>query len=777
MVTCHGCHGPIGQGQHQGSELGKLKCNLPHSLYCRGGVLEDESWRGCPLGYQYNPSIDLASNGVGFERTMHSYEFQSQHQPYMDPAFSTPATGGSQGARAAHQLPPFPTSLRSISPAERIPSRIYVAPQSSDPEPTQDQAQSQYAPNLRGVPGNIQDKISEHRAANQVGNETCSRPLGEFSITDLRRDTSLRVEVENTIENIRQQVPSLSAADSAGPFIPNTVPQNPSPYQPSVSQSSRQADPGGVQRPVIVQNFRQQDSQIYRPAVPQPAVPQPAVPQQQNQSAPHYLSDNHHYQARQQGPLIHQGQMGLGAGSQEYEVRAEHRQQGVGHYLPDSVQSASVHLDHQGVGAQLPQARSVQQQQPYQAGTQQYAPDPLQDRTIQYCYEWVPDGSGNRVLFRTPIKHPGPPVVPHVTNIPGQHIHWAQPSYQFSPNPVNQQHQSPSQHQRKDAVLFRTEYRCCPKTGRQWSVEVPVTPPANRVPPTPKPTVEWRIHPHTGVAYQVEILPQSSPVYQQPVVPPPQGRPQNQFQGQQPIIDQTDVSQQQPTVLQHSDNQPNISSLPQGDRVAGIVSISDAGVTKNPPKILDHSKKCPTRWAKQATMSNINLPLYAWGAVSELESSISGRAGAMSENTVLGKLRHLKNVMEVCCLNSASTDFTSYGWVLARDYALKVENEVEQRLVTWDEMSVGVRTSTVLAAQMENPRTVEPPKKPVKSGKDTCTTFNKCTTAGKCEYEVQNPEKTCQRRHECSWCKTNKGQSYNHQVWKCKSKEAANQGS
>ena len=96
--------------------------------------------------------------------------------------------------------------------------------------------------------------------------------------------------------------------------------------------------------------------------------------------------------------------------------------------------------------------------------------------------------------------------------------------------------------------------------------------------------------------------------------------------------------------------------------------------------------------------------------------------------------------MEVCCLNSASTDFTSYGWVLARDYALKVENEVEQRLVTWDGMSVGVRTATVLAAQMENPRTVEPPKKPVKSGKDICTTFNKCTTAGKCEYEVQNPE-------------------------------------
>ena len=133
----------------------------------------------------------------------------------------------------------------------------------------------------------------------------------------------------------------------------------------------------------------------------------------------------------------------------------------------------------------------------------------------------------------------------------------------------------------------------------------------------------------------------------------------------------------------------------------------------------------------------------------------------------------------MCCLNSAATDFTGYGWALARDYAVKVENEVEQKLVSWDEMSVGVRTATVLAAQMENPRKVEPPKKPLtgKTPKDICTTFNKCTTAGKCDYEVQNPDKSCQRKHECSWCKMNKGQSWNHQAWKCKNKEAAAQGS
>ena len=248
---------------------------------------------------------------------------------------------------------------------------------------------------------------------------------------------------------------------------------------------------------------------------------------------------------------------------------------------------------------------------------------------MQYCYEWVPDGSGHRVLFRTPIKHPGPPVVPQVSNISGQPSTWSHPSHQFQPTSMNLQQHSPQGQLGQGTRFVRTEYRCCPKTGRQWTVQVPATPPANLVPPTPKPTLEWRIHPHTGVAYQVEILQQKSPVYQQQVHPS-QGRPSGQFQSQQPIITQPDVSQHQATVFQHCDTQPNITSLPQGDKVAGIVNLLDGGVTKNPPKILDHSKKCPTRWAKQATMSNINLPLYTWGAVSELESSISGRGGAMS---------------------------------------------------------------------------------------------------------------------------------------------------
>ena len=154
--------------------------------------------------------------------------------------------------------------------------------------------------------------------------------------------------------------------------------------------------------------------------------------------------------------------------------------------------------------------------------------------------------------------------------------------------------------------------------------------------------------------------------------------------------------------------------------------------------------------------------------------SLSGRAEAMHEGVILGKLRHLKNTLEVCCLNSSATDFTSYGWTLARDYANKVEDDVEQKLTTWQEMTPGVRTSTLVSASMEHPRPA--PKTDPKSTKtpgtkkELCTTYNKCTTDGKCDYEVLFPDRTCLRTHECSWCRTNKKQGWRHQALTCKFK-------
>ena len=305
---------------------------------------------------------------------------------------------------------------------------------------------------------------------------------------------------------------------------------------------------------------------------------------------------------------------------------------------------------------------------------------------------------------------------------------------------------------------------------------------------------EWRIHPNTGVSYQVQVPVHSTAVppamVQQPLTPQ---ATHNQVQGQYqqlagsgpqqypgPSADMSHLGQDITRQSQQSftqQQQQGISNLSRQDTVEGIVKLLEGGSTKKQPSVLEFAKKCPTKWSKQATINNINLPLYAWGAVAELEASMSGRSEAMSEAMMLGKLRHLKNTLEVCCLNSTASDFTAYSWTLARDYATKVDNEVEQRLTTWQDMPAGVRTSTLVSAQMEHPRPApkhvfDPKKPPLADKKELCTTYNKCTTENKCEYEVTHPDKTCLRKHECSWCRINKRQGWKHQAWKCKNKES-----
>ena len=107
---------------------------------------------------------------------------------------------------------------------------------------------------------------------------------------------------------------------------------------------------------------------------------------------------------------------------------------------------------------------------------------------------------------------------------------------------------------------------------------------------------------------------------------------------------------------------------------------------------------------------------------------------------------------------------------------MKVEDEVAQNLINWNYMQHGVRTSSLLLAQMDCPRqAIQKSSRGNQSDKErlVCSTYNKCTTKGKCDYEVAHPDKTCQRRHECGWCRTNLSQSYKHQAWECNKRKEA----
>ena len=64
-------------------------------------------------------------------------------------------------------------------------------------------------------------------------------------------------------------------------------------------------------------------------------------------------------------------------------------------------------------------------------------------------------------------------------------------------------------------------------------------------------------------------------------------------------------------------------------------------------RVIDFAKKCPVKWAKAAKVDSINLPLYSYGAVTEIEAALSGRGTPMQGDVLLAKIRHLKNVFEV----------------------------------------------------------------------------------------------------------------------------------
>ena len=209
----------------------------------------------------------------------------------------------------------------------------------------------------------------------------------------------------------------------------------------------------------------------------------------------------------------------------------------------------------------------------------------------------------------------------------------------------------------------------------------------------------------------------------------------------------------------------------------------EGGAHQKPKKVVDFARKCPAKWAKFAKNENLNLPLYVYGTIAELEATLSGREDPLSDEVFLARMRHLKNVLEVCCINSTEKDHLSYGWTLAKDYAQKVENEVDQKLSSWVEQPPGVRTDFLLLAQMDFPRPSAKPKSEktlAGSGsggarteaRDRCRTYNTCTIEGKCDYEVANPSKTCILKHECSWCRENLKQGFKHQLSKCRKKES-----
>ena len=202
------------------------------------------------------------------------------------------------------------------------------------------------------------------------------------------------------------------------------------------------------------------------------------------------------------------------------------------------------------------------------------------------------------------------------------------------------------------------------------------------------------------------------------------------------------------------------------------------------PRVLtvsDWAKMCPTKSASSVTLKNMNLPMYLWGRLGELRAANAGICGSLPSDELEARLRHIQTVIQVCMQNSVPSDFTNYGWELARCYDQQIQTTMDSGLSTWvgfdKEFPRTAHPGFLMEADREVIKPVKKDIRKVENGdatgqksKKICPVFNSCKQRKKCQKEVDNPDAgRCKLKHECSHCKKEHNKSVFHQAWWCNS--------
>ena len=831
MQTCHGCHGPIGGGAHSGSATGKSQCTFPHNPGCVGGIAEDATWRACPVGYSIQ----------GFDQTMSSQDFQTpnpQQPPTAPPAHSGTVMLGIEGHQLSEtQLGEHRDRLQRQQEGEG------ARPKTSENQindEMQRQIDAHRALNQEETinqdrPENSGLTISDLRS-DPVQREMVSHQLSRLRerIPSLSAAPNAIIPItspntvvqpnpsvphnppyQSVIQTQQQQLPTTQQIMSSAPVLPQ-VPL-PGTYTPAPSGGTFSTHQQLVSKTIPTQHF---------PTVPQPTYSASSISYPQPYQQPPAEGSGYQQNQSEFQPLPCPWQPLPYPTQPTPPGQIFPTPQGTQQGHPPSAHTRQAQVVVQRGHQQRHLVAQNNPQQPTLGRQGSLLPSPVPQAVLQFKQQHGPALGG--------VPNSGVPLVSalpqgtvqefdYYTDQAGRLCRVIKPCYQPT-HFRTEYHCSPTSGRLytkqvpmppvQSPVRTKFEWRCNPDTGDRYQVEVPV--PHDTAGPTldaadqfqhqvskgygqqVTPSTAWA---HHEPQYLSQAVHDQGPRVQSHVLQLPTVRAhvQQQYQpGLQVIQDasaahsQQQVSPQPGQVYVHPSQPSSQQQLEQvqlqhhqgqhlKEGLTGISRLNQGGVTKMPVKPLDFAKQCPAKWAKKATSETINLPLYTYGSISELEASLSGRSASLSPEEFLAKIRHIRNYLEVCCLNSEPTDFKSYGWIIAKDYALKVEGGVEQKLRSWEAMSDGVQTDKLVLAQMDFPRPLQAIRKPgvgkdteYRSGstpKERCKTYNSCKTEDKCEYELAHPEKKCILKHECSWCKLNLKQSYKHQEWACKKKQ------
>ena len=738
-MVCHGCHGVMGSGQHNGSVPGKDRCTLPHSSSCPGGVLEDDSWRACPTGYV--PGVPMSM--TGFEDTLQYSDFLPRNNPEIN---STPVvsplihqlsqirisapTESARGASNEEDLARLHRQANGEGARSRVIQERFPSIMLADTSPGQ--ANSMQS-NI--LPADLSQDVMHLRALNQ-GTQQKDRNTDDITIAEIRGMPGLKEQVDVHISNLRDRIPALAPAPSVPP--PGQAAQ----HQPPDSH--------------LVQNMEADIAEVER---------------LQAEASAELQSLRQAEEARRQHTQVIQQQRELAVKQAQQQAAAleEQRRMKLRRATEElrATQNALMELRQRQNGS-VPSIIS-DGRDPRRAQTAGV------EDSVPQSYEYFVDKDGRTCrILRTVAVHPplSPPTpalkwVDRWSPLTGRRyqVQVAVPPGQVS---VGTGRGTSSRSLPGFASPYpmttHWEDRWSPLSGRRYQVQVPDFPTSSNVGDTGSIQQAVRFHPFTGQPYNGQMHPGQ-----------PQMSPEQSTTQQLPTPRPSCGTDRHTSLTSHQqrgesgDDQVTRNQGQAGDRVKGIFKLSGQGDSLKKLSLLDYIKRCPTKWSKEVTCDNMNLPVFAYGVTSELVACLSGRAEPLSQSVLLGKLQHMQSVLEICCQNSTLQEFTNYGWVLARDYACKVQNKVDQQLLEWDQLSAGVQTAVLVSAQCEYPR---PPKKSKEDDKKVplCTTYNTCTTEKKCQYEVANPSKVCQRKHECSYCRKTLNKGVRHQAWKCPNK-------
>ena len=229
LAQCHGCHGWLGGGLHVGSAIGKNVCTFQHSSLCRGGIVENDSWKACPTDFvptednfggapnlipdHFTPLLTAAihehltpqpldpnlqpqtANGQSSQEFGIQEQYSSQYA--RDLVVGNEGTDISDVLRLQRQA--NGEGARSKVIQERLPGRVWFGDEM--------------------LPAGMEQAVTDHRSSNQhaLHESQYNAPLHGITITDIRNVPGLRDNVELHLVGIKDRTPVLSSAPSAPP--------------------------------------------------------------------------------------------------------------------------------------------------------------------------------------------------------------------------------------------------------------------------------------------------------------------------------------------------------------------------------------------------------------------------------------------------------------------------------------------------------------------------------------------------------------------------------